>query len=391
MEKRYNINKIIENIYLMIFVIWLMVSFLYTTKFDMSWFEPYYYIVHLILVGIVLIKACYCKTYLVWEVVIIFILYISFTFSMSRNGYVELQDLFLLIIGAKGISFKKLMKIYVCTLSILLLITMGAALTGKIEHLVYLQEGRRPRMAFGTTYPTDFSAYIFYILLAYFCFRGKKVSYTEIGMGAALALFVYWFCDARLNTICILIMSGVFLYNKLIHKAYAKKGKSYFMNKIWQQMLTISTSLAAVFMVAVTIFYSIDNKILIFLDKVLNNRLLYGNLGYDIYGLSFWGQDIPQQGAGGKLDAVKHYFFFDVSYVTILLRYGIIVLGVVLLIWLIIGIRAQKNENWELLWAIALVALQCTVEHHMLQIVYAPVLWALFAKIESSENKYSSF
>ncbi len=91
------------------------------------------------------------------------------------------------------------------------------------------------------------------------------------------------------------------------------------------------------------------------------------------------------------MDAVKHYFFFDVSYVTILLRYGIIVLGVVLLIWLIIGIRAQKNENWELLWAIALVALQCTVEHHMLQIVYAPVLWALFAKIESSENKYSSF
>lgn len=386
-----NVNMIIEYIYFCVFIMWLSISFLYTTRFDMNWVEPYYTLLHLVLIGVVLAKACYCKTYSIWEICMVFILYVAFSFSISRNEYKELMDLFLLIVGAKDISFKKLLKAYAGTLGILLLFTMGMALTGRIENLIYFQEGRRPRIAFGIGYPTDFSAYVFYILLAYFCFRGKKVSYIEIGGSVLMGFFVYWFCDARLNTICIFIMTGVFLYNKLIHLYYNKKNKIYSMNPIWQQLLTLSTSIAAIFMVTVTILYSIDNKILVYLNGFLNNRLLYGKLGYDRYGLSFWGQYIPQQGAGGSLEAVKHYFWLDVSYVSILLKYGIIILGMVLIIWMIIGIKAQKKRNWELLWAIALVALQCTIEHHMLEIVYAPILLALFARVESSEEIVRKF
>lgn len=383
---RIDIDMIIEYVYLLVFIMWLAVSFLYTTRFDMNWVEPYYMYLHLLLIGTVLVKICYCKTYSMWECIAVFVLYICFSIATERSETTGLQDLLLLIVGAKDISFKKLLKVYVSTIGILLLFTIGMALTGRIENLIYFQEGRRPRIAFGIGYPTDFSAYIFYILLAYFCVRGKKVSYIEIGVSVLMALFVYWFCDARLNTICILIMSGIFLYNKLIHLHCKKKHKIYSMNPICQQMLTLSTSIAAIFMVAVTMLYSIDNKILVYLNNFLNNRLLYGNLGYDRYGLSFFGQYISEQGAGGTVEAVKHYFWLDVSYISILLKYGIIILGLVLLMWLVIGVKAQKRRNWELLWAIALVALQCTVEHHMLQVVYSPILWALFAKIEGTEK-----
>ena len=389
--KKTSAKDIVNGIYLFVFIIWLSVLFLRTTRFDMGWCDPYYEMLRMILIGIILVKISYCKTYSIWELLVIFVLYVSFSFSVSRSGYVELQDLLLVIVGAKDISYKKLLKVYVCTISILLMFTMGMALTGRIENLVYLQEGRRPRIAFGTGYPTDFSAYVFYILLAHFCFRGKKVSYIEIGISVLMALFVYRFCDARLNTICILIMSGVFLYNKWIQIYCKKKNKVYSMNCIWQQLLTLSTSIAAIFMVSVTMLYSIDNKVLVALNNLLNNRLFYGNQGYDRYGLSFWGQPIVEQGAGGSLESVKHYFWLDVSYVSILLKYGIVILGVTLIMWLIIGVKAQKKRNWELLWAIALVALQCTVEHHMMEVVYSPILWALFAKVESSgeiDRKY---
>lgn len=382
----FKIEKILEILYMAVLTIWLGILFLKTTTFDMSWSDSYYMLLRLVLIGLIIIRACYCKTYSIWELIIVFILYVSFSFSMSRSGEKELLDILLVIVGAKDISFKKLLKVYVSTLGVLLLFTIAMALTGRIENLIFYQAGRRPRMAFGIIYPTDFSAYVFYILLAYFYIRGKRIKYIEIGAIILISMLIYWFCDARLNTICILIMVGVFLYNKVIQAHYEKKQKTYTMNKIWQQILTMSTSIAAIFMVFVTILYSIDNKVLVFLNKLLNNRLLYGNMGYDIYGLSFWGQEIVQYGAGGSTKSIEHYFFLDVSYVSILLRFGVIILGLVLVIWLLIGLKAQKVRKWELLWAIALIALQCTVEHHMLQVVYSPFLWALLANIESRKE-----
>lgn len=382
----FKIEKILEILYMAVLTIWLGILFLKTTTFDMSWSDSYYMLLRLVLIGLIIIRACYCKTYSIWELIIVFILYVSFSFSMSRSGEKELLDILLVIVGAKDISFKKLLKVYVGTLGVLLLFIIAMALTGRIENLIFYQVGRRPRMAFGIIYPTDFSAYVFYILLAYFYIRGKRIKYIEIGAIILISMLIYWFCDARLNTICILIMVGVFLYNKVIQAHYEKKQKTYTMNKIWQQILTMSTSIAAIFMVFVTILYSIDNKVLVFLNKLLNNRLLYGNVGYDIYGLSFWGQEIVQYGAGGSTKSIEHYFFLDVSYVSILLRFGVIILGLVLVIWLLIGLKAQKVRKWELLWAIALIALQCTVEHHMLQVVYSPFLWALLANIESRKE-----
>lgn len=115
------------------------------------------------------------------------------------------------------------------------------------------------------------------------------------------------------------------------------------------------------------------------LNKALNNRLLFGNKGIVVYSYSIWGKYIPMQGNGRTTKEVLHYFFIDSSYVSIGLQYGILVLATVLLIWLLIGKKAQDERNWELLWILALVGIQCIVEHHMLEVPYSLFLWALLA------------
>lgn len=381
-----NIETLLEKIYIVVLILWISYFFLNTTTFRVQWPEIYYTSIRIAFVAIIFMRACYSKTYSYIELGIIGILFVCFSFAVYRNGYTELKDALLVIFGAKDISFKKLLKIYSGTIGILLLLTIILALRGYIDNLIYYQDGRRPRIAFGIGYPTDFSAYIFYILLAYFYIRGKRIKYLEIVSGIVAAIAVYWFCDARLNTICILLLSAIFLYNRIIQKICEKNNKLYIMNRLWSHCLTLSTTIASIFMILLTLFYSTDNHAIQLINNLLNNRLFYGNRGIKIYGLSFWGQYIPQQGAGGSTESITHYFFLDVSYVSILLRYGIVILGLVLLIWLIIGIKAQKGRNWELLWAIALVAIQCAVEHHMLEVVYCPFLWALFANTNEQEK-----
>lgn len=381
-----NIETLLEKLYIVVLILWISYFFLNTTTFRVQWPEFYYTSIRIAFVAIIFMRACYSKTYSYIELGIIGILFVCFSFAVYRNGYTELKDALLVIFGAKDISFKKLLKIYSGTIGILLLLTIILALRGYIDNLIYYQDGRRPRIAFGIGYPTDFSAYIFYILLAYFYIRGKRIKYLEIVSGIVAAIAVYWFCDARLNTICILLLSAIFLYNRIIQKICEKNNKLYIMNRLWSHCLTLSTTIASIFMILLTLFYSTDNHAIQLINNLLNNRLFYGNRGIKIYGLSFWGQYIPQQGAGGSTESITHYFFLDVSYVSILLRYGIVILGLVLLIWLIIGIKAQKGRNWELLWAIALVAIQCAVEHHMLEVVYCPFLWALFANTNEQEK-----
>ncbi|MEF2878602.1 MAG: hypothetical protein U0N90_09310 [Blautia sp.] len=381
-----NIETLLEKIYIVVLILWISYFFLNTTTFRVQWPEFYYTSIRIAFVAIIFMRACYSKTYSYIELGIIGILFVCFSFAVYRNGYTELKDALLVIFGAKDISFKKLLKIYSGTIGILLLLTIILALRGYIDNLIYYQDGRRPRIAFGIGYPTDFSAYIFYILLAYFYIRGKRIKYLEIVSGIVAAIAVYWFCDARLNTICILLLSAIFLYNRIIQKICEKNNKLYIMNRLWSHCLTLSATIASIFMILLTLFYSTDNHAIQLINNLLNNRLFYGNRGIKIYGLSFWGQYIPQQGAGGSTESITHYFFLDVSYVSILLRYGIVILGLVLLIWLIIGIKAQKGRNWELLWAIALVAIQCAVEHHMLEVVYCPFLWALFANTNEQEK-----
>ena len=142
-------------------------------------------------------------------------------------------------------------------------------------------------------------------------------------------------------------------------------------------------------MVGLSILYSPYNSIFVRLNNLLNNRLYYSNKGIDIFGMSLWGQYIPMRGNGGTTEAVSNYFFLDSSYIYILLQYGILILLTILVCWFLITFKAARQNDIEMLFAVALIAVQCIVEHHMLSIVYNPFLMAVLAKRVIQEDDIS--
>lgn len=387
MMKRKNTEDILEILYLLAFAVYIGFFFLGTTMFQIEWPNFFYTDLRAVITALILVRAAYSKQYKIWEVAVILGLYILFSMASSRNGYEEYMYLLILIIGARGISFKKLIKVYAAVTAVLLIITIAAALSGYIENLTYYQEGRRTRYAFGINYPTDFSAILFYLILAWFYIRGKKLKYIELGIAGFLGIFVYWFCDARMNTICIIGASLVFAVHKFFSKKAEKKQKEYRICKPISMLLILSGILCSLIMTGLTMLYSPNNPIIAFIDNALSSRLRLGHKGIDIYGFTLWGQNIPMIGLGSTTKDVDFYFFLDSSHIYNLLQFGLLIAVLLLAAWTMISGKAYIKKEWELLLILAIIAVQCMVEHHMVSVAFNPFWMALLGELSVETTK----
>ena len=379
------IKEILDNVYLLAAAFFIAYAFLETTMFEAEWAWQIYYPLRLRFICAIFVRIVYSASYELHEILFaaVFSLVILVVFGRVEQEY--LINFLLVLIGAKGISFRKMMIVYEIVTVGLLIFTMAAALTGHVENLVYYQEGRRARQSFGICYPTDFSAHVFFSILGYGYLRKEKITYAETAVIAGIGIAVYYFCDTRVNTACILLTAGVLLYNKIRVRRAEKNYRVYTMNGVWSVLLSMSTVFCAFFMCLMTLWYSPDNPVSCLLDKALSGRLRLGNKGIDLFGFGLFGQYIPMQGNGSTTEEQVRYFFLDCSYIHIALQYGVILLGLVLIICCIIGFRARAEKNWIFLWIIAIFSVQCMIEHHILELSYNPFLWALFA--ETAEKK----
>lgn len=377
--RNLNYEKIFENLYLLFFALFLIQQFLYTTMFEIVWPEHLYDDLKGILLVLILVRFAMMRksNWLDWALVAI--VGLGFVISWNHNAYSEIYNCFLLIIGSKGIEFKKICKLFLAIIGGMLLITVIASLTGYVENLIYYRD-EKVRMAFGICYPTDFSAYVFFLSAVYCYLRRERIKFIEIGMLICLAVGVYTFCEARLNTICILLLVLGVGYCKIQNGNSVKKGKIYHMSEKLSLFLSVIPTMCAGSMLAATWLYSEDNRFLSFLNNMLSNRLYLGKKGMDLYGISLLGQYIPLQGNGRSTEPAINYFFLDSSYISILLRYGAIVFGIVLLIFCVMNFQAREREDWIFLIVIAVIAMQCMVEHHMMAVYYNPFFFALLAK-----------
>lgn len=380
MREKIKIETLLDWLYLTVFAAFIAYFFFRTTMFRIEWAEPTFRYLADILALITLFRMGYSKKYTINEIILCCMIIIPFMIAWQKNGYEVLFGTVVMIIGAKGISFRRILQVYVWVKGILMAATIICALTGMIENLVYQWEGRNTRIAFGFGYPTDFAAHLFFLMLCYFYLRNEKLKYIEIICSGLFGVFVYAACEARWNTVCFLGTMCVFLFHKTWADRCKKKGISYQMPDWFAKILAIVPVICAAFMIGFSMIYNSGNRFLEFLNKLTSLRLSYGKKGIDVYGFTLWGQQVSMHGNGGTIHENLYGFFLDSSYLSILLQYGLVVLSVVLFIWVCITFDALKRKDWILLWIVAIISVQCMIEHHMMEAAFNPFLWILLAE-----------
>lgn len=297
------------------------------------------------------------------------------------------------MVAAKDIPFRKILQIYLLMNITIMGLAFIASLLGVIENLAYTSsETKRLRYSFGCTYTTDFAAHVFYMLLtAFYLYYEKLKWYHYIGV-CLIDGFIFYFCHAKLDTTCIIIMM-VFFGTSQIAQSLSKKEqtavmdittgrridkinifkktKSYSKHKIrWKKLASVSLPVLGLFMYFLSASYRANSEFMVAFDEFVTGRLALAYKGLQQYGIPLFGKNVPMEGFGGSLKHTKPYFFIDSSYLFILLRYGLVFLCMVFVIYAVICYK--HKEDTALMLVIVVLAISSSIDHHLLEEAYNP-------------------
>lgn len=198
------------------------------------------------------------------------------------------------------------------------------------------------------------------------------MTWKEILGVFGIAVFLHLGCHARCSTV-LTAGAGILIG---VEKLLKERKRPFLVSDV----LVLSPILAAVGMISLTVVYQgtpMQQKI----NILLSNRLDLGKKAFDIFSLTPFGQYIRLFSNAENLGG-EYYFYIDSTYLQLIIMYGVVILGVVLLVFLLIGCRAKAQKDWIFLWIIGLIAAHSIIEQHLVELPYCPFVIALLADTE---------
>ena len=306
------------------------------------------------------------------------ILFAFFTAGIYFLAYRTGRDLFLLMIptlmiGAVGMDYHRILRVYTAVVGSFLIVTVLCALTGVIPNLVHYRSGHL-RSALGIAYETDFASLVLYLVMILWLTWDQFPD----GLAAALAMLSFWVswsvAESRTSALCSLLLLFIVLLRMVIHIIRHRRcradGKRAKFPEAFRFLPALSFLLfAAIFFIAI-VLYARGGEPGITLNRLLSDRLAQTLEVWRDQGLHPFGSSYSQVGRGGSAIQPEAVYFIDSSYPLILIRYGWILFLTVAALWSGMGMRAAKASETKFLAIMTVVAFHMFSEHHFLDIQY---------------------
>lgn len=369
-----------DRLYLLVFFFYMMVASLQTTMFRID--GPLVTIVNFFLTGCVLFKIIAFDCYTEKELCFAIWLLGDAVAVMVFSGYKEVLFFAVMLLGAKNIAFDKILKVYLLVNVAILVSAFVASRLDIIEDLVYVRELFGERNSFGTIYPTDFAAHIFFLLSAgYYIIREKLQTY-HILLGTVICIVVYYYCKTRLDCITMaLLLLGLWIMQHKGSRQNTLGIRQKFFAFLQQKAPWFGIA-GFIVMYLLSLFYMPNIFVFRFINELLSDRLRIGNQGLQEYGFSLFGQPVAMNGNGASLIEPADYFYIDSSYLFVYLCYGFVFLCLILFIHYSCCIKYADDRHYLLI--IAVIVINCMIAHHMIDLAYNPFYLALLAKKETT-------
>lgn len=365
--------------YFIVLAAFIIHTYFDNTTFKLPWPNHYYEILRIAMVGIVLVKFGLDDSYTVREVIQYFLFWLILTLATQKTGYIFLTEISFLVLGAKNVPFIKIAKLYLVISVCILLITFIGALSGVIPNYVFYT-GRLPKNSFGMLYSTDFAAHVFFTALIFVYIRGKKVSYSECLLIVLSGIVVYIYTRAKMNSGGLILLGALLGLVKLLDALGKKKNWFQNLKRILLSLMSFSFIIFSLLSISLSFFYNAENHYFNKLNAILNNRLMLGRNGISNYGFTLLGR--PFELIGTDYIQKEGYNFIDSSYILVMLRYGFLTLCLFVVMFTLISFKVKKINDDNLLVVLTLLAIQCSIEHHLTELNYNIFLLLPFTLLE---------
>lgn len=279
-----------------------------------------YLFLKILSISLIVLKIILYDKFKYKEMYLYLFIFIILLFNWYITGFQDFLLLFFLCVGAKNIDKKYFLKLSFISLIIGLILTILFSKFGIIENLLFYRRtpsGLVERESLGTIYPTVLGSIVFFLVMQMVYLREKN-NIFDISIIFISAFLVEKITDNRLVFIllsafgiCIIILS-IFKLNHLKLKTGIKF--------IWASIVVLIP------IVFVWLCLNFDQSIrwMTELNILLSQRLRLSWEGFVNYPITFFGQQISQNGWGGGkgLAYGVKYFYLDSLPVSLLIMRG---------------------------------------------------------------------
>ena len=320
--------------------------------------------------------------------------------------------MFVLIVAASGKNFRIILMISIIEGVLITITAFAAAKAG----LIYYQIRRHDsvgvyRYGLGSISPTDFAAHMLYMCISWCILRNftRKWKYYLDYLIFIACFLISWFVNvARTSSVLfLLLIVGTFIRqtffantgrsgNGLSCAGGENSGGNAPATGVGQRICA-GISYVASCSYVVFFFYIVLQlpkklrEVFIpgqaIIGKVFNlesvrQRFLHGIRAYRRYGINFLGNVIKERGNGLRADTPDRYTFLDMSYVRVLLVGGIGVTVVLIGGMTALMMRYTRKRMYYIVFLLTLVAINCLMEHHLIEFFYNLFPLMFFANYE---------
>lgn len=293
----------------------------------------------------------------------------------------------LLILLLYDVDVDVILKTYVFIAGSIVIGIFVLSIIGFLPNLQFAQvrsSGLVIRNSFGFIYPTDFASHCFYLFIAWGYLLREKYIWLRVAVGVALSAFIIKFCDARLNSMSILVAVIIFL---VMYYTNEKKFKVYY-------ILPYSAAIFSSLMFYLSSHFSFSSPFFVKLNDFFSMRLFLGKNALDTYKLHLFGtNNVKFIGYGGTTESVLSYNYVDSSYIQMLFYYGIVSVVLLVLVYVLSSRRFYKEGKMLFLALLSLITINCMIEAFWVRPGYNIFMFTLFAslisikEINDEENK----
>ncbi len=293
----------------------------------------------------------------------------------------------LLILLLYDVDVDVILKTYVFIAGSIVIGIFVLSIIGFLPNLQFAQvrsSGLVIRNSFGFIYPTDFASHCFYLFIAWGYLLREKYIWLRVAVGVALSAFIIKFCDARLNSMSILVAVIIFL---VMYYTNEKKFKVYY-------ILPYSAAIFSSLMFYLSSHFSFSSPFFVKLNDFFSMRLFLGKNALDTYKLHLFGtNNVKFIGYGGTTESVLSYNYVDSSYIQMLFYYGIVPVVLLVLVYVLSSRRFYKEGKMLFLALLSLITINCMIEAFWVRPGYNIFMFTLFAslisikEINDEENK----
>ena len=360
----------------------------------------------LVLVGIYRIIFTLCSN---WKKALILIAVVAFGmfYTLNTDETLPFSPVAFAIIGAVGVSADYVLFSGICGNLVMIATNIIITLKGNAglflnryqdRDFFYLKNDVFYVSKWNNCSSTDLAAHYFWIIAAYLWIRGKKLTWGEFFALSALNALVYSLSGSSTSLLCISLILFCSFILKMLPKIKALFGfddvncgvsKYGFINKtvkFFRAVLSFCTRYSFLIFAAVCIYfaavYNIADPLSNKLNNVLHYRLGLGHRGIIEYGVHLIADNVPSYGMYSSADGF--YNFLDCSYISILIKRGILLF--VFYMFSMTAIQLKQKKYLYGLIILAVCALACIEEHHLSELPYNLFLLLLLADVNADKK-----